>query len=757
MTSVGTLPDKAAARWFSWWELLLFLCCSLGGMVIVFGASLWSDTVLSPLDIPPALYSKYQWLDESQGNVPRNHYLVDFFDHELPRQYTTHRAVQSGEFPWWDPYTDAGRPLAAEAHNSVTDPLRLVLYRYLPFVPAYNWTRLLHSLLLGTGAFLLLRHWGHRLGICLAMALAFQFSGTFALFQNPICLPASAAWYAWIWLAWSNYLNSQEKKWIGAAGLFFALSVMAGNQQTHAFLAVFVACFALGNLWYDRQSWKPALTVSFFSSLFGCLIALPVLLPQIELYLLCERSPALAAFPKMKLLTGAASLTGLFPWALGTFRTLDASKLFGETGLGFCLFIGSTAFVLALIGGVRIFRRSGRTSQGCVALLLVLAYLTVCSTPLIAVFYTRLAGLCVLGLVVLAAEGTRDILKGNISSDLKRTSWLSAFGILCALICCNVFAFLIYPRIQCRLESALLAREKDNVSFDIAPELRRFQVKNLAREISIFNFETIISGLGVAALLAGLYAGNGSSRRRWLSLALLLNLVPELSFAKRFTSHSPVDRLTALLVGGPEQRRVAATVTENLRLADIAPGRFDRLFPGATSHYYGVHSSGGYSSFPLPDLKTLWNQEGHAELGVWVDATYKSDQRGLEAGELEVAPLRATSSRFQWPNQQDRPVRIVSETLNTITVEVEKGPPGILWRTDRYYPGWRLLSPNLETHVKQEAFLTVEVPSDKQVLVFHYRPRWHTLSIFMASAALLLCLGCLVIRTPAIASSSKEI
>ena len=719
-----------------WWQLLLFGLCSVGCMTVVFGSALWGQSLLAPLDIPAAMYSKYHWLNESQGPVPNNHYIVDIYAHELPRQYSIYRAMQSGEFPWWDPYTDCGRPLVAEGHISGTDGLRLTLYRLLPFVEAYNLTKLLHSFLLGLGVFVLLRHWGHRFWVAAGLGLAFEFASTFALFQTPLCVTASAVWYPWIWLAWSSYVQNQKAFWLGAAGIFCGLSFAAGNQQTDVFLVVFAACFLAGNFWHERRSWKPALRATLIAPLLGGLMALPVLVPQAELFLLCKRVPAFAEFSRIKLLTGAAgSLTAAFPWALGTFRTVDVSKLFNETGLGFCLFIGSTAVVLGVLGAAGLFSR--RTPQGCVGVLLVLAYLLICSTPLVAVFYTRLAGLAVLGLVALAGEGARDILAGAVSIWQKRLTRLALVFVFGALLCCNFFAFVLFPHVRARLESVFLAQAQHNRSFAASPELRRDQIENLPREISVLNPETVVSVLGAGALLAAVSIGNARTRTLWLALALGLNLAPELSFAKRFTTRVPVEQWQALLRGGPEQRSVADSLKNYLRLKETWAGPFDPLFPSATANFYAVHVTHTYSSFPLPDLEALWNQE--PATGPWEDVTYTSEPAGHSAGELAIAPPRPTPSRFQWRNDSERKVQIIAETFDTITVKVEDGVAGELLRTDRYYPGWKLRSPKLEMHVERGSFLAVQVPAGRQTLIFEYRPRGLDASLFVGSAALLVC------------------
>jgi uncharacterized membrane protein YfhO len=98
-------------------------------------------------------------------------------------------------------------------------------------------------------------------------------------------------------------------------------------------------------------------------------------------------------------------------------------------------------------------------------------------------------------------------------------------------------------------------------------------------------------------------------------------------------------------------------------------------------------------------------------------------------------------------------VQITAETFDTITVEVEDGVAGELLRTDRYYPGWKLRSPKLETRVEQGSFLAVQVPAGRQTLVFQYRPRGLDASLFVGAAALLVCV--LYLMTGAVRRTPK--
>ena len=70
----------------------------LGSTVGSFRGAFWGSSILIPLDIPPTLYANYKWIDPGLGTIPKNHWLVDMFDYDLPRTYLAHEALRAGEF-----------------------------------------------------------------------------------------------------------------------------------------------------------------------------------------------------------------------------------------------------------------------------------------------------------------------------------------------------------------------------------------------------------------------------------------------------------------------------------------------------------------------------------------------------------------------------------------------------------------------------------------------------------------------------------
>src|SRR5262245_58128372 len=141
MTVPGTSSAICVCRRFHWVGFLVIhaLVCFLLFRPVIMG-----ESIFSPLDIAPNLFSKYRYLDPNASGVPANHYIVDMILGDLSRNVLVYEAWQRGEWPWWDPYTDGGKPLAAEANAvNVSDPFKVLLFHALPFEAAYNWVRII--------------------------------------------------------------------------------------------------------------------------------------------------------------------------------------------------------------------------------------------------------------------------------------------------------------------------------------------------------------------------------------------------------------------------------------------------------------------------------------------------------------------------------------------------------------------------------------------------------------------------------------
>jgi len=712
--------------------VLWFILSQMLAGGFVFRDALWGRSLLAPLDLPPALFSKFRYIDPASDGVPANHHIMDQITYDLPLQWTVYQAYQRGETPWWDPYTYCGRPLLADAHTSASDPIRWMVFHLLPFELAYNWTRIIHYGLFGFGMVLLLRSLGFKESTSLWLALACEFSSGFAFFFGHPWVQASFAYYPFLWVAWSSGLEG--KRWTPiAAPLLIAAIFYAGNLQSHAYLAVFALCFGLGYAGLEWRKWVRLTLLQGATLVLGAMLAAPVLSAELELFALNTREVR-SPFHPLGWLGGLGATSAFYPWSLGTFRTLDLSKLIGRNWhLGFSVFIGCAAFWLSCIGS---FGRDESTSHSAprrTALWLVASYLFITSTPLNEYLYTRCAPLALIGLTVLAAFGWESILRNP--APFRRLGWTVLAMTITVGLATNLFAALVYPRLIPQVERFVTKSATTNKNLDEAKALRASQITRLPSEISFRNPETVFGFLGMLSMAALLLWPRFRSQPMAGTLLFLLNLLPLLLFSARFIPRHPLEFWARLREGGPEQQRLMADLQGTpLRLLEEAPGTHEQALPLAFANLYRLRIVHGYAALRPFNPSIV----PPAELSRWriADRIYESKVRGLPAGELRT---NATSGyvRFQWAPAQSRRFSVSETNLNRIQLQFEPGPAGTLVWADTRYPGWsaHVDGALVELLPAEPCFSAVEISTSGRTLELSYEPRFLKLGKILAGLA----------------------
>jgi hypothetical protein len=707
------------SRPFIWFILAQLVTC-----LFVFRAGVWGESLLAPLDIAPALFSKYKYVDPESSGIPANHYDIDQLMADLPLQYSMYQAYHRGEVPWWDPFTYCGMPMLADAHCNGTDFVRLLSYACLPFELAYNWTRILHFILSGLGMFLLLRHWNIRFPISLLLSLTYEFAGCHAMsFQHP-WIQSSFMYYPYLWLVWDRAARYGSGRWDMILTAFLLAGIFySGSIQTHTYIALFMLAFGLGYAGRNAHTWGRFLSAVILPGLIAACLAAPVLGEQAELFFLSGRTVALHK-NKLEWLCGIASLSGIYPWGLGTFRTLDLSKFLGQTALGFQVFVGSCVFLLAALG-TRLKPltaiQNGPKRSACI---LIGLYLVILSGPLLNIFYVRCAPLAVMGLVVLAGIGLESLLENAIA--WRRAGWL-VFGLAVGLaLTTNLVAWAVYPRLLPRVKQLFKEREPANVTLDAAPALREFQAENLSAEISFHNPETALacaSLMGLSVLL--LWPLLRKHPAVWMAL-LVINLLPVLSFCYRYVPRQNIALWHRLLAGGPQQQKVMTELKGTVyRLSEVAPGMHEMVMPGAFGHLYRVRTVHGYSSLPPPNIYRLAGGSPDRWGVKTADWVYESKARNQAAG-LFATNGAPGLARFQWKGQLPRRFQVEEQALTRIRLKFETGPAGFLLWTDSWYPGWQAAADGRRLAVQriEPCFSQIEIPADVTSLDLRYQPRY---------------------------------
>ncbi len=725
---------------------LVFVSASAAILAALFFRAMIGRELLAPLDLAPTLFEHYAWADPDSGRVPDNHYVIDQLTYDLPLQRQIHAAVQQGQLPWWTPLDLGGRPLLADAHINGTDPLRLLLYRCLPFEAAYNWNLLLHSWLAGLGAFCLLRSLGSRPFFAGVLALTWQFSGPMTLYFGHPWIQSAFVAYPFLWLAWNRMAKGASAVALGGAALATAWALLGGNLQSHAYLPLFALAWLAGTCWTEPKAWLRLLPWVAASGLLGALIAAPALAPELDLYRQTQRLPALT-FKLIHAGAAPASLSFLFPWALGTFKTVDASKLFGQSTLGFQLFVGLPAGLAAL--GALFLRQSANPEQPAsrpanrrVAGLLLLGYLLILATPAVLFLYTRIAPLMTLALVVLAAEFLPRV-EAESFPRLGQWLWRAGWALTAAM---TLAGLLLLPKLEPKLEAALLRRGAEGTSMDEAPELRRAQARRLASELSPANPEMLLALLSLLAL--GWFCQQATARRQPWHLAAVMGagMLPLLAFQHRFAPSHPRAIWERLLAGGPLQNTLRDRSGRGaVRFEDTLAGLHRQVFPNCFSQLYGVQTLHGYAALRPPHLLSTSNAPDLLE------GRPLTDWQLTTSNTLHRLPSDQTS---RWiVRRRGAPVSgaiaAVRESWNSATIDFRTQGSGdgleLIW-TDTFSHGWQAEVNGVPVALERfdRVFSRIALPAAEGTLRLTYHPAGEGPIRWLAGGTALICAALLL-------------
>jgi hypothetical protein len=621
--------------------------------------------------------------------------------------------------------------LLADAHANAADPVRLLCYFTLPFELAYNWTPILHRMVGALGVLLLLRRLGIEPKISLVLALTWGWAGFNAIFWGHPWVAAAFAWYPWLWLAWETWAERPSRlSRVGAVMLCGAI-FYAGNLQSHSYLPLFGLIWIAANAGRSRKEWLARVQIVAVSGLLGACLAAPVLWPEVELFLHNERSIS-AGSAGWHWWDAPLALAALFPWSLGTFRTV------GYNSHGFLIWIGSAGAMLAVLGLFAPLENQLQRRARRVAVWLVVVYFLIVGSPLNLVFYTRSAGLPTLGLLILAAFGA-ERLRTEFASARR---WVALIGSLTILIAVgsHLAAWVLFPRMFTKIEQALAKRAANDATAGKSATMRAQQLRSFASETTFQNPECLWAWAGLAALALVL------AQPRWRLSAgigpalLALNFVPLLLFTKRYVPDVPIENWHRLRNGSPEQQELAAALrAKHLRLLENTPSSMSKLFPMNTAHFHGIHVVQGYSA--LQPHSMMWHPV--ADERRVADRVYEA-MNPDQPGRLRVSNP-ADNARFFWADDPIRGVRVEKVGLHQIILSLESGKAGTLVRTDTHYPGWTAVASGgtlLPSEKTNGLWTAIFIPAQTERILLSYRPTGIKAACGLAIAALL---GCVVV------------
>lgn len=166
----------------------------------------------------------------------------------FPTLFYTTQQWSAGDIPLWNPFDNAGQPLAADATSIVFYPGRVLLHAPLTMERRITWLVALHWLIAVFGARRLAKRFTTSIDAQYFAALTFALSGYVAGQCFNLVFLIGAAWLPWAWDAWESLRNRREPRKAALLAIPLAMMVLGGDPQT----AYHVALFAL----LDSVSWR---------------------------------------------------------------------------------------------------------------------------------------------------------------------------------------------------------------------------------------------------------------------------------------------------------------------------------------------------------------------------------------------------------------------------------------------------------------------------------------------------------------------
>ena len=337
-------------------------------------------------EVARARTSLYPWAYQPPEGVEPN--VSDQSVLTYPWQVLLQGALESGDFPLWNPYSFAGQPFFSNGQNGFLYPPRLLLSLAATPTKVHDWLLISHMLLGGFTMFLLLSDVRLSFGASLFGGVAWMLNSFMFGWMTMECFISVEAWMPLAFLLMGRAVTRRSwssTMWLGLvlALMFFGTQVLF-IECAFTVIAGYGACVA----WRESRVASQGLSRDSIRPIAGRLVALAA--P----FLIAIGLVAIQFIPTW--VTGQAvdrsactydELVGFAvpPENLVTFFFLSGDSIDVNNTM---MFLGTPAAILALVG---FWRRHPLVAYSRVMGIVVL--LVVTGTPLLWVFYKFMFGL----------------------------------------------------------------------------------------------------------------------------------------------------------------------------------------------------------------------------------------------------------------------------------------------------------------------------------------------------------------------------
>jgi len=248
---------------------------------VIFAAPYFvKSKILFPSTYLTSFFSPWNNYQIFTGPV-KNNAMPDIISQIYPWKTLVIDTFRLGEIPLWNPYTFSGTPLLANYQSAVFSPFNLLFF-ILPFVNAWNLVILLQSFLAGLFMYLLSRAYNLSKTSSLISSISFMFCGFITVWMGYGTLGYAVLYLPLAFYAIEKFLKNHKKRFLALLSLSVLLSFVSGHFQISVYFFITVFFYILFKFFTSKNKKNSVLLLIYF--LIGVLLAMPQILPSIELY-----------------------------------------------------------------------------------------------------------------------------------------------------------------------------------------------------------------------------------------------------------------------------------------------------------------------------------------------------------------------------------------------------------------------------------------------------------------------------------------
>jgi hypothetical protein len=206
---------------------------------------------------------------------------LDAADYHYSAQKYFADHIRSGKLPHWTPYPFSGMPFLADIQVGAWYPLNWPFFLAGITPKAIEWELALHCLLACTGAFLVARELLRDTVAALLAGILYGFGGFFAAHSSHIGMFQAAALLPW--LVWTGMEAVRRLRWLPAAAMIAAGTVLAGYFQAALYTITAFALFLTAAAIPHRRLWPRTLLVLASTAVMTLALTAIQVLPGLEL------------------------------------------------------------------------------------------------------------------------------------------------------------------------------------------------------------------------------------------------------------------------------------------------------------------------------------------------------------------------------------------------------------------------------------------------------------------------------------------